>query len=296
MVAKNERSKDRRKAGRATWRVPTLIRRALTAKNEDSAWECIMVLHRRRTPEVFTAATELCRSKKALEREVGADILSQARAPDKNFSIDALKVLHRMLRNESDPGVLNCVLEAIGHAQDAEDTRGLRRITSLKRHQSEDVRFGVVMALKGREDSISIATLIQLSRDPDSCVRDWATFGLGTLIELDTARIRAALRRRLDDADDDARGEAILGLAKRRDPSAKEAMLKELAKDDVTRNYVFEAAAEYGDPSLIPHLQRHVRLAQANRMNGHTFNLLTRSIKDLRKIARTKSGTRKVAT
>ena len=119
MVAKNERSKDRRKAGRATWRVPTLIRRALTAKNEDSAWECIMVLHRRRTPEVFTAATELCRSKKALEREVGADILSQARAPDKNFSIDALKVLHRMLRNESDPGVLNCVLEAIGHAQDA---------------------------------------------------------------------------------------------------------------------------------------------------------------------------------
>ena len=247
-----------------------------------------MVLHRRGTPEVFTAATELCRSKKALEREVGADILSQARAPDKNFSIDALKVLHRMLRNESD--------EAIGHAQDAEDTRGLRRITSFKRHQSEDVPFGVVMALKGREDSISIATLIQLSRDPDSCVRDWATFGLGTLIELDTARIRAALRRRLDDADDDARGEAILGLAKRRVPSAKEAMLKELAKDDVTRNYVFEAAAEYGDPSLIPHLQRHVRLAQANRMNGHTFNLLTRSIKDLRKIARTKSGTRKVAT
>ena len=196
MRPKKKPGDGRPKRGPKSWRVPTLIRRALTAKNEDSSWKCIMVLHRRGTVEVFTAATQLCHSEKPRERGIGADILAQAQAPDEVLSSGRLKILHRMLRSESDPGVLGSVLVAIGHAQDAEDSRGLRRIAAFRRHPTEDVRFGVVMALLGREGSTSVATLIELSRDPATLVRDWATFGLGTQIDLDTPRIRAALKEK----------------------------------------------------------------------------------------------------
>ena len=288
MGRKRKRSNDRPKGGRESWRVPTLVRRALTAKNEDLSWKCIVVLQRRGTLEVLAAATQLCHSDKAREREVGADILGQARAPDKDSSREALKVLHRMLRSELVPDVLDSVLVAIGHAQHAEDRRGLRRIAAFRRHPNKNVRFGVVMALSGREDSISVRTLIELTRDPAGLVRDWSTFGVGTLIDLDTPRIRRILRERLADTDNETRCEAIMGLAKRKDRSTKGALLLELASDRVT-TLAFEAAAEYGDRDMILHLQRHLRVAQAeDRGDSYWLRVLKDAVKTLRRVAKKK--------
>ena len=63
--------------------------------------------------------------------------------------------------------------------------------------------------------------------------RNWATFALGALSELDSPAIREALAARLADADDEVRGEAIGGLAKRQDERAVDAILGELGKPDV---------------------------------------------------------------
>src|SRR5262249_16743405 len=49
----------------------------------------------------------------------------------------------------------------------------------------------------------------------DESVRDWATFGLGQLIERDTPKLRAALLVRLEDPDEKTRIEAVRGLARR---------------------------------------------------------------------------------
>jgi HEAT repeat protein len=61
--------------------------------------------------------------------------------------------------------------------------------------------------------------LIRLTNDDSSDVRDDAVFGLGSILDLDTAEIRDALRARLFDSDLDTRLEALVGLAERRDPT-----------------------------------------------------------------------------
>jgi hypothetical protein len=97
----------------------------------------------------------------------------------------------------------------------------------------------------------AIEALIALSADPDGETRDWATFGLGSqLEEEDTDAIRDALAARLDDPDGDTSGEALLGLALRRDPRALLARL-----DDDPGNLIVEAAAALGAPEALPALQ-----------------------------------------
>jgi HEAT repeat protein len=75
--------------------------------------------------------------------------------------------------------------------------------------------------------------------DEDEVVRDWATFALGEfdLLEsgvrryLDSTEIRAALHKRLEDTYEEARREAIWGLAKRRDPLGLKLLLEHLESE-----------------------------------------------------------------
>ena len=79
-----------------------------------------------------------------------------------------------------------------------------------------------------------------------------------------------------------------MGLAKRKDRSTKGALLLELASDRVT-TLAFEAAAEYGDRDMIPHLQRHLRVAQAeDRGDSYWLRVLKDAVKTLRRIAKKK--------
>jgi len=88
--------------------------------------------------------------------------------------------------------------------------------------------------------------LIALSVDADADVRDWATFGLGSLLELDTPELRAALEARLADESADVRDEALVGLAQRGDARMCDRIRAELVRDSVGILAV-EAAAALGD-------------------------------------------------
>lgn len=85
-------------------------------------------------------------------------------------------------------------------------------------------------------------------------IRDWATFGVGSILDIDSAEIRDALARRLSDTGADTSGEAMVGLARRNDPRCFEVIDRALAAEDVG-NLVVEAAAELGDPRLLPALK-----------------------------------------
>jgi HEAT repeat protein len=92
------------------------------------------------------------------------------------------------------------------------------------------------------EDSLS--TMRELTRDTDSEVRDWATFGLAQS-DADDAATRQALFARIDDLDDDTRAEAMYGLAKRGDERVRDPLRLELEREDVGSLFV-EAAALIG--------------------------------------------------
>jgi hypothetical protein len=80
-----------------------------------------------------------------------------------------------------------------------------------------------------------------------------ATFGFGTLVEADTLETRDALYARAFDAHGDTRGEALVGLARRKDARVLEPLIRELDSDSVGRLAV-EPAEAIGDPHLYPAL------------------------------------------
>jgi HEAT repeat protein len=93
------------------------------------------------------------------------------------------------------------------------------------------VRHAVAQALGGRDDATALAALLGLMGDADPAVRGWATFAVAST-DTDAKAVADALAARLDDAHPDARGEAMIGLARRGDTRCAPAIVRELAADD----------------------------------------------------------------
>ena len=104
------------------------------------------------------------------------------------------------------------------------------------------MREATAHALGGRDEPAAIDALRLLTTDADRDVRNWATFGLGSQCESDSSEIRESLVARLADDDGEVRGEALVGLARRRDERAVAAIGAELARPEVTM-LAIEAAA-----------------------------------------------------
>ena len=206
---------------------------------DDTYWNAICALHFRDTREVFERGVALCRSNCPLERRVGADILAQLGVPERTFPGECVATLLKMLRADEDATVLHSALIALSH-HDA--PQSIRPAVRFLRHADEELRYAVVHALTGYDDPLAIESLITLTADPADEVRDWATFGLAQQSSVDTPEIREALAARLDDPHEDCRGEALIGLARRRDPRAAAAVDRELRENP--HSYFAAEAAE----------------------------------------------------
>jgi len=230
-----------------------LINIALTEPDEHAAWDAVHLLHYRATEDVFAAARRLCASDCPQEKTLGANILGQLGIPVRRFPGESVAILLKLLEIEEDAGVIGAICVALGHIHDPTAIKALSR---FKTHPSFDVRYGVVLGLLCFAEDLAIETLIELSRDEDNVVRDWATFGLGTMIDADTPPIRQALFVRVFDTDEVTRGEALVGLARRKDPRIIEPLIKELSGyANAEYTYSLEAAGELADPRLLPVLQ-----------------------------------------
>lgn len=215
-------------------------------------WHIVQKLHGRSEDAVFTTAVAWARDDDPLVRCLAADLLGQLGWQEKYpHKARTLPVMANLLRDPDD-GVVSAALSALGHLGADEM---LDQVVQHARSPCEDVRFGVVMALLGIEQSRAIETLIALSADSDTDVRDWATFGLGAQLDLDSPEIRDALVARLDDSDEDTRDEAIVGLAKRGDPRVRPVLL-ELIQRDVVGPLIAEAAVFLADPQLLEALEK----------------------------------------
>ena len=236
--------------------------------NDELYWR-VIALADRATREVFDAAAAWCRTGSATQKEVGANVLSRFRgasttetpfgpsilSQDRNtgaateqYRLEAFQVLRPLLADYR-PSVVVAAIRALDESED--DSRGIIQHWD---HPATEVRLAVAQALPCAEDCPDeVETLIRLSGDEDSSVRDWATFGLGTKCQVDSPRIRNALLVRLGDSDRETRSEAITGLAERGDRRVLGPLIAELYCNEVF-DLSIEAAEELGAPELLPAL------------------------------------------
>jgi HEAT repeat protein len=126
---------------------------------------------------------------------------------------------------DPEPMVVQSAAWALAHLGTSEAVAALLQ---LKHHPESDVRHAVANGALNGTGPERIVTLIELTADPDEDVRDWATFGLGSLCTEDSPEIREALRNRLTDSFEPARSEAVWGLAHRKDPTGLRMLLERL--------------------------------------------------------------------
>jgi HEAT repeats len=150
---------------------------------------------------------------------------------------------------------------------DAADPDALPVALELARHRDPEIRRAAAQVLPAlgqlagddpnSRDAV-VSSLIALTRDADEDVRDWACFALGTqLSDVDTLALRDALADRLDDAHDDTRCEAMLGLARRVDPRTLPVLRQRLAAPNVYALEI-ESAGALGDTSLHTLVRAHL--------------------------------------
>jgi HEAT repeat protein len=224
--------------------IDELFAKTLVGDYEDDApWRAVRELHRVGSREVFDKAAEWCRSKAPLFRARGLDVLAQigktADHPCNSFPDESFSVVSGVLKNEQEIQPLNSAIAALGHIN---NPAAIPLIIRHQAHPDSIVRFSVASALGSfPNDSRSAECLLLLMRDEDEEVRDWATFGLGVLGDMDSGEIRDALFERLSDSNEDVREEAMAGLGKRRDRRVLPFLLAALDHPPVA-NPVIEAA------------------------------------------------------
>ncbi len=213
--------------------------------DDDAPWAAVHELRHIGTQEVFDKAVEWCRSADPIKRARAADVIAQlgktAGRPEQAFPDDSFIVIASLIKTETDPQPLSSEIQALGHIG---NPRAVRILSPFQVHPDSNVRFALACALDNfANDPMAVDALIHLTHDEDEDVRDWATFGIGALSKADSPAIREALLARLDDSFEDARQEAIVGLARLRDQRALPALLSALEDPDAP-DIIVEAALE----------------------------------------------------
>jgi HEAT repeat protein len=237
--------------------VARLVDRALQIDDEDddAYWGVVHELQLLGDRDTFAAMADLSRASSMSRRRLGLNVLAQlGYKASRPFLEESLPIVIGLCTKDQPDSVLSSAASALGHLR---DPRGLDALLSLVHHPSPDIRWDVAAALPNcagdPPDPRAVDALIHLSTDEDSDVRDWATFGFGTQLDVDSGQVRLALIARLDDSDGDTVGEAIVGLAARRDPRVAERIGTLLGDPDVG-NLIVEAAGKMGDSRFLPFL------------------------------------------
>jgi HEAT repeat protein len=208
--------------------------------DDDAPWEAVSVLRLRGGAEVFEVAKLYCSSEDAKARARGLSVLAQLDAgkPDaeRPFIAECVSIAIEHIR-EQDEEIVRCAAWALSHLG---TERAVTILIGLRNHPDADVRHAVASCFDLRKHPEGVNILITLMEDQDEVVRDWATFALGNddVFEgsirrfVDSPEIRAAFCRRLDDSYEEARREAIWGLALRNDLLGVKLLLEHLESEE----------------------------------------------------------------
>jgi HEAT repeat protein len=220
---------------------------ALAELDEDTQWYFIDALRCRGGQTEFRLASQLTASANPDERCMGAAILGQLGHTASTYVTESVDILIPMLADQ-DSSVVYSATCALGHRH---DDRAIGSLSQLVDHPDAEIRQSLASALGGFEDETAIQILIRLTSDSQESVRDWATFAIGSLTEVDTPELRESLFARIDEDNGEIRGEALVGLARRKDQRTLDLVRAELQRP-YAGDWVLEAAELVGNSSLIP--------------------------------------------
>ena len=197
---------------------PLLAEAAAFADPEDERRRRLIGrLHRRSDAAAFLAAADAARAADLELRLVAMEVLGElGYASGRPYREQTLTILIAELDQAVDPRLLQAAVTALAHLGDG---RALTSVLRHAAHRDDGVRRAVAFTLPSITDQQDpapevVEALIELSEDVDEAVRDWSTFGLAELLDIDSPELRAALAARLGDVDAIA-GQARAGLLRR---------------------------------------------------------------------------------
>ncbi|WP_397363856.1 hypothetical protein [Olleya sp. R77988] len=243
---------------RKKWTSEKIFTRLLNNKTQKTFWENISELRKRPNKEVYNQAFKLASSERDKEKIIGIYVLAQLGFDPRFQQKKTVDLYFKLLENEKSPKVISAILSSIGHNNENINENRISKLVKYKNHSFSDVRFELVLALSCLENENAIRTLIELSQDKHSDIRNWATWALGTQLETDSELIRTALWNRISDKDESARFEAISGLAQRKDNRITEILKKELEKIDNFGSLILESIVKFDDKSFIPLIKKQI--------------------------------------
>lgn len=218
--------------------VPDLFEAAFHADAE-LARDAMAALSWRGSEEVRDRAITLTRSADPVARGCGATILGELGIPERTFPDACFSAVLPLLAD----AVEAVAIDAIYALPKIDQLWAIAYILPFAGHDAPAIRVAAAFGLCGAETPMALQTLLKLMDDGDSDVRDWATFGIGSQSEADSAQIRSALTKALSDEDEDVRYEAIIGLGQRRDWRAVPYLVS-LLRADPEDIFAREAAAK----------------------------------------------------
>lgn len=243
---------------RKKWTSEKIFTRLLNNKTQKTFWENIRELRKRPNKEVYNRAFKLAKSEIEKEKIIGIYVLAQLGFEPRFQQNKTIDLYFKLLENEKSPKVISAILSSISHNNENLNEKQISKLMEYKTHKFVNVRFELALALSCLENENAIKTLIELSNDKDSDTRNWATFGIGSQIEIDNEKIRAALWDRISDKDERVKLEAISGLAKRKDYRIKEILKTELENIDEFGSLILESIEYLNDKSFIQILETKI--------------------------------------
>lgn len=230
----------------------SLVGLALQDWGSDQSWDAISELQMRGSPDALSLAGGLAKSQNYRKRALGLYIASQLRRRQKGVPFGSIEyalkesqeLLLAGLRDDSND-VLCAAISGFGHRP---HPHALPELIKFASHPDQQIRFQVAIALGRYSEAESIDAQLLLAIDGSDIVRDWATFGIGSMQEADDPRIRDILWANLKDKDEDVRGEALVGLANRKDERIIPVLLELLNSNCST--FELHAAESLASPLL----------------------------------------------
>jgi len=245
-----------------------LILKAYHEEDDDTYMKYIHVLRLRGNNEVFQLTKRLAYSRDSVYREIAASILNQFGYKTKLHKGESVYLLSRLLHDNNEDVIGNAIY-GLGHRK---CTRYADKLASFVTSKSLQIKEALSFALGGYENQKCIDALIILMRDENHDVRNWSTFSLAQINETNTPSVRDALFKNLNDEETEVRGEALLGLALRKDERVKDAIIEDLQKP-FYGSWILDAIIEMPDSRYLTYFESYINTLDEEDKKAFNSNI-----------------------